>query len=46
MHVICSSIRSRAHTIVALTFTQKTQNPDGRRMQRTSIINLVDLAGR
>eukprot|EP00116_Pleurobrachia_bachei_P002640 sb/3462902/ len=35
---------SRAHTIVAITFVQKTQ--DGKRgMTKTSVINLVDLAG-
>ena len=37
---------SRAHTIVAINFKQKTKNTDGQMMQRTSIINLVDLAGR
>ncbi|XP_064614056.1 kinesin-like protein KIF28P [Liolophura sinensis] len=36
---------SRAHTIVAVTFTQKTANEAGENMTRTSIINLVDLAG-
>jgi len=37
---------SRAHTIVAITFTQKAPNEAGESMTKTSIINLVDLAGR
>ncbi|KAL5006291.1 hypothetical protein ScPMuIL_015097 [Solemya velum] len=36
---------SRAHTIVAITFTQKTPNESGQNMTRTSVVNLVDLAG-
>ncbi|XP_021365706.1 kinesin-like protein KIF28P isoform X2 [Mizuhopecten yessoensis] len=36
---------SRAHTIVAITFTQKTPNETGQSMTRTAIVNLVDLAG-
>ena len=36
---------SRAHTIVALTFTQKGKNDTGQGMTKTSVINLVDLAG-
>ena len=38
---------SRAHTIVAITFVQKTAatGPDQPGMTKTSIINLVDLAG-
>lgn len=35
---------SRAHTIVAVTFTQKSKAKGG--MTRSSVINLVDLAGR
>ena len=37
---------SRAHTIVAVTFTQKSKNEVGQNMSKTSVINLVDLAGR
>ena len=37
---------SRAHTIVAIHFTQKKQNEAGQNMTKTSVINLVDLAGR
>ena len=37
---------SRAHTIVGITFTQKSPNDVGESMTRTSIVNLVDLAGR
>ncbi|KAL4221956.1 hypothetical protein ACF0H5_018007 [Mactra antiquata] len=36
---------SRAHTIVAITFTQKQPNETGQSMTRTSTVNLVDLAG-
>ncbi|XP_052801903.1 kinesin-like protein KIF28P [Mya arenaria] len=36
---------SRAHTIVALTLTQKSPNETGESMTRTATINLVDLAG-
>lgn len=37
---------SRAHTIVALTFTQKGKNEKtGQNTTKTSIVNLVDLAG-
>ncbi|XP_069105023.1 kinesin-like protein KIF28P isoform X2 [Argopecten irradians] len=36
---------SRAHTIVAITFTQKTPNETGQSMTRTAVVNLVDLAG-
>ena len=35
---------SRAHTIVALTFSQKTTE-SGTNMTRTAVVNLVDLAG-
>ena len=35
---------SRAHTIVALTFSQKTST-EGTNMTRTAVVNLVDLAG-
>lgn len=37
---------SRAHTIVAVTFVQKAKNQEGQLMTKSSIINLVDLAGR
>jgi len=37
---------SRAHTIVAIQFVQKTKDERGKGLQKTSIINLVDLAGR
>ena len=37
---------SRAHTIVAITFVQKSKNELGQGMAKTSVINLVDLAGR
>ena len=37
---------SRAHTIVAVTFIQKSKNKSGQGMTKTSAINLVDLAGR
>ncbi|XP_061187944.1 kinesin-like protein KIF28P [Saccostrea echinata] len=36
---------SRAHTIVAITFVQKTPNETGQSMTRSSSVNLVDLAG-
>ena len=37
---------SRAHTIVTVTFVQKAKNALGQLMAKTSVINLVDLAGR
>lgn len=37
---------SRAHTNVAITFSQKGKNEAGQDMTKTSSINLVDLAGR
>lgn len=37
---------SRAHTIVGINFTQKSPNAEGQSMTKTSVINLVDLAGR
>ena len=37
---------SRAHTIVAINFSQKGENAAGQNTTMTSIINLVDLAGR
>jgi hypothetical protein len=37
---------SRAHTIVAISFVQNTPNEAGQSMTKTSVINLVDLAGR
>ncbi|ELU00840.1 hypothetical protein CAPTEDRAFT_171489 [Capitella teleta] len=36
---------SRAHTIVAINFTQKSPNEAGQSMTKSSSINLVDLAG-
>lgn len=42
--LICSC--SRAHTIVGVTFTQKRKNEAGEETAKTSLINLVDLAGR
>ncbi|XP_072032274.1 LOW QUALITY PROTEIN: kinesin-like protein KIF28P [Amphiura filiformis] len=36
---------SRAHTIVGITFTQKSINDAGQEMAKTAICNLVDLAG-
>ena len=37
---------SRAHTIVAINFTQKAPNEAGESMTKQATINLVDLAGR
>ena len=37
---------SRAHTIVAINFVQKTKDDKGKGLTKTSILNLVDLAGR
>ena len=37
---------SRAHTIVAINFVQKTKDEKGKGLTKTSILNLVDLAGR
>ena len=37
---------SRAHTIVGIHFVQKAKNQAGQEMAKTSIVNLVDLAGR
>ena len=37
---------SRAHTIVGIYFVQKAKNKAGEEMAKTSIVNLVDLAGR
>ena len=39
-------IKSRSHTIDELKFKQLYRNKNGALMQRLSIINLVDLAGR
>ncbi len=36
---------SRAHTIVAITFVQKSKNSAGKEMAKTAVVNLVDLAG-
>ena len=37
---------SRAHTIVGITFIQKTRNSAGKEMAKGATLNLVDLAGR
>ena len=37
---------SRAHTIVVIEFKQTYKNEVGKEMQRVSVINLIDLAGR
>ena len=37
---------SRAHTIVGITFVQKSKNNAGKEMAKTAVVNLVDLAGR
>lgn len=37
---------SRAHTIVGITFVQKSKNAAGEETAKTAIVNLVDLAGR
>ena len=37
---------SRAHTIVGITFTQKSKNDAGQETAKKSVVNLVDLAGR
>lgn len=37
---------SRAHTIVGITLTQKFKNKAGQDTTKTSVVNLVDLAGR
>ena len=37
---------SRAHTIVAVTFVQKIKDKTGQTVARSSVLNLVDLAGR
>ena len=37
---------SRAHTIVGIKFTQKSKNEAGKEMEKRSLINIVDLAGR
>jgi hypothetical protein len=37
---------SRAHTIVAVTLVQKQKNSAGQETAKTSVVNLVDLAGR
>ena len=45
-HVCLNCSCSRAHTIVGVTFTQKRKNEAGEETAKTSLINLVDLAGR
>ena len=37
---------SRAHTVVTIQFDQISKNDMGQETKKTSIINLVDLAGR
>ena len=37
---------SRAHTIVGIRFIQKSKNDAGKEMEKKSLINIVDLAGR
>ena len=37
---------SRAHTIITISVVQKYKNPAGKEMSKSSLINLVDLAGR
>lgn len=37
---------SRAHTIVGVTFIQKNKNAAGEETAKSSVVNLVDLAGR
>ena len=37
---------SRAHTIVGITLVQKSKNAAGEETTKSSIVNLVDLAGR
>ncbi len=37
---------SRAHTIVGITFIQKSKNAAGKEMAKNAVVNLVDLAGR
>lgn len=37
---------SRAHTIVTISLVQKYKNASGKEMAKSSLINLVDLAGR
>ena len=37
---------SRAHTIVGITFIQKSKNAAGEETAKSSVVNLVDLAGR
>lgn len=36
---------SRAHTVVTIMFEQITKNESGQETKKSSIINLVDLAG-
>ena len=37
---------SRAHTIVGIKFVQKSKNAAGEETAKSSVVNLVDLAGR
>jgi kinesin family protein 1 len=36
---------SRAHTIITINLVQKYKNPAGKEMSKSSLVNLVDLAG-
>ena len=36
---------SRAHTVITITFNQISKNEMGQETKKTSVINLVDLAG-
>lgn len=45
-NIILFISHSRAHTIVGITFVQKSKNAAGEEMAKTAVINLVDLAGR
>ena len=37
---------SRAHTVVTIVFSQISKNEAGQETKKTSVINLVDLAGK
>jgi hypothetical protein len=37
---------SRAHTIITINLVQKYKNAGGKEMAKSSLVNLVDLAGR
>ena len=46
LYFLSALVFSRAHTIVGVVFTQKRKNEAGEETAKTSLINLVDLAGR